>query len=77
MLKQSNYNRTLMRRCSSVFTDLRFRYLRGRVFVLELIPGSQVQVDRSLSPGDIIDEINGVSLRNSKNGQVRVGAPCR
>ncbi|CAL8304647.1 unnamed protein product [Lota lota] len=45
------------------------RYLRGRVFVLELLPGSQAQVDRSLSPGDIIDEINGISLRNSKNGQ--------
>ena len=51
------------------------RYLRGRVFVLELLPGSQAQADRSLSPGDIIDEINGVSLRNSKNGQVSLGPP--
>ncbi|XP_056433597.1 uncharacterized protein LOC130371760 [Gadus chalcogrammus] len=48
------------------------RYLRGRVFVLELLPGSQAQVDRALCPGDIIDEINGVSLRNSKNGQAGV-----
>ncbi|KAG7261746.1 hypothetical protein CRUP_021355 [Coryphaenoides rupestris] len=45
------------------------RYLRGRVFVLEMLPGSQAQVDRFLSPGDIIDEINGVSLRNSRIGQ--------
>ena len=43
--------------------------------MLELLPGSQAQADRSLSPGDIIDEINGVSLRNSKNGQVSPGPP--
>uniref|UniRef100_A0A8C3AVK9 Si:ch211-250n8.1 n=1 Tax=Cyclopterus lumpus TaxID=8103 RepID=A0A8C3AVK9_CYCLU len=45
------------------------RYLSGRVFVLELMPGSQAHVDNFLSPGDIIDEINGTSLRNSKNKQ--------
>ncbi|KAI3365415.1 hypothetical protein L3Q82_010505 [Scortum barcoo] len=45
------------------------RYLAGRVFVLELMPGSQAHVDKFICPGDIIDEINGTSLRNSKNGQ--------
>ncbi|XP_031146980.1 uncharacterized protein si:ch211-250n8.1 isoform X1 [Sander lucioperca] len=48
------------------------RYLSGRVFVLELMPGSQAHVDKFISPGDIIDEINGTSLRNSKNGQAGV-----
>ncbi|CAL8282648.1 unnamed protein product [Merluccius merluccius] len=48
------------------------RYLSGRVFVSELLPGSQAQVDRFLRPGDVIDEINGVSLRNSRNGQAGV-----
>ncbi|XP_078135500.1 uncharacterized protein LOC144536307 [Sander vitreus] len=48
------------------------RYLSGRVFVLDLMPGSQAHVDEFLSPGDIIDEINGTSLRNSKNGQAGV-----
>ncbi|XP_053197976.1 uncharacterized protein si:ch211-250n8.1 [Scomber japonicus] len=45
------------------------RYLSGRVFILELIPGCQAHVDKFASPGDIIDEVNGTSLRNSKNGQ--------
>ncbi|XP_020774899.2 uncharacterized protein si:ch211-250n8.1 [Boleophthalmus pectinirostris] len=48
------------------------RYLHGRVFVLELSPGSQAYVDKFICPGDIIDEINGTSLRNSKNGQAGV-----
>ncbi|XP_049915481.1 uncharacterized protein si:ch211-250n8.1 isoform X2 [Epinephelus moara] len=48
------------------------RYLHGRVFVLELTPGSQAHVDKFICPGDIIDEINGTSLRNSKNGQAGV-----
>ncbi|KAM6951480.1 uncharacterized protein FYW47_014991 [Aplochiton taeniatus] len=48
------------------------RYVSGRVFVLELLPGSQAQVDRFIYPGDIIDEINGISLRNSRNGQAGV-----
>lgn len=48
------------------------RYLSGRVFVLELIPGSQAHVDKFICPGDIIDVINGTSLRNSKNGQAGV-----
>ncbi|KAL4648067.1 hypothetical protein GN956_G8978 [Arapaima gigas] len=45
------------------------RYLGGRVIVLDLIEGSQAQVDRFVLPGDIIDEINGISLRNATNGQ--------
>ncbi|XP_029977273.1 uncharacterized protein LOC115410010 [Sphaeramia orbicularis] len=48
------------------------RYLHGRVFVLELTSGGQAQVDKFICPGDIIDEINGTSLRNSKNGQAGV-----
>ncbi|XP_076027937.1 uncharacterized protein LOC143017161 [Genypterus blacodes] len=48
------------------------RYLSGRVFVLDLTPGSQAQVDKFICPGDIIDEINGTSLRNSNNGQAGV-----
>ncbi|KAM9717002.1 uncharacterized protein ACNS7B_022759 isoform 1-T1 [Menidia menidia] len=45
------------------------RYLSGRVFVLGLTPGGQAQVDDVITAGDIIDDINGVSLRNSKSGQ--------
>ncbi|KAM4623631.1 uncharacterized protein ACJ7VT_004676 [Polymixia lowei] len=45
------------------------RYLSGRVFVLDLLPGSLAQVDKFICPGDIIDEINGISLRSSRNGQ--------
>uniref|UniRef100_A0A8D2ZR22 Si:ch211-250n8.1 n=1 Tax=Scophthalmus maximus TaxID=52904 RepID=A0A8D2ZR22_SCOMX len=45
------------------------RYLGGRVFVLDLAPGGQAHVDKFIRPGDIIDEINGTSLRNSKCGQ--------
>ncbi|KAM8887838.1 uncharacterized protein ACB058_014243 [Synchiropus picturatus] len=48
------------------------RYLSGRVFILELTPGCQAHVDKIACPGDIIDEINGTSLRNSKNGQAGV-----
>uniref|UniRef100_A0A3Q3KY05 Uncharacterized protein n=1 Tax=Mastacembelus armatus TaxID=205130 RepID=A0A3Q3KY05_9TELE len=48
------------------------RYLSGRVFVLDLMPGSQAHVDKFICPGDIIDEINGTSLRNSKCGQAGV-----
>lgn len=46
------------------------RYLSGRVFVLDLMPGSQAEVDKFICRGDVIDEINGTSLRNSKIGQV-------
>ncbi|KAM8947537.1 uncharacterized protein RCH25_050630 [Pelodytes ibericus] len=45
------------------------RYLEGRVFVVEVLPGSQAEVDEVVLAGDIIDEINGISLRNAYNGQ--------
>ncbi|KAM4691200.1 uncharacterized protein WCC33_016063 [Rhinophrynus dorsalis] len=45
------------------------RYLEGRVFVVELLPGSQAEVDEVVLTGDIIDEINGVSLRYAFSGQ--------
>uniref|UniRef100_A0A3B5KHA8 PDZ domain-containing protein n=1 Tax=Takifugu rubripes TaxID=31033 RepID=A0A3B5KHA8_TAKRU len=48
------------------------RYLRGRVFVLDLTPGSQADFDKFICRGDVIDEINGTSLRNSKSGQAGV-----
>ncbi|XP_061665765.1 uncharacterized protein si:ch211-250n8.1 isoform X4 [Syngnathoides biaculeatus] len=44
-------------------------YLGGRVFLLDFISGSQAHVDKFICRGDVIDEINGTSLRNSKNGQ--------
>ncbi|MBN3325037.1 RUFY4 protein, partial [Atractosteus spatula] len=48
------------------------RYLGKRVFVLELVEGSQAHADHFVRPGDIIDEINGVSLRNACNGQAGI-----
>lgn len=66
----------LLINCISAFSALllpsspSLRYLSGRVFVLDLISGSQVDVDKFIRPGDVIDEINGISLRNSKSGQV-------
>ncbi|KAL2101843.1 hypothetical protein ACEWY4_003604 [Coilia grayii] len=48
------------------------RYVNGRVFVLDLLQGSQAEVDRFVQLGDIIDEVNGTSLRNASNGQASV-----
>ncbi|KAF7705608.1 uncharacterized protein si:ch211-250n8.1 isoform X1 [Silurus meridionalis] len=48
------------------------RYLDRRVFVLELLQGGVAQAEMFAEPGDIIDEINGISLRNSNNGQAGV-----
>ncbi|KAM5135789.1 uncharacterized protein ACMZJ9_018311 [Mantella aurantiaca] len=45
------------------------RYLEGRVFVVEVLPDSQTEVDEIVLAGDIIDEVNGVSLRHAYNGQ--------
>ncbi|XP_077183922.1 uncharacterized protein LOC143832822 isoform X3 [Paroedura picta] len=45
------------------------RYLDGRIFIIELLPQSQAEVDEVVLVGDIIDEINGFSLRNAYNGQ--------
>ncbi|XP_057682271.1 uncharacterized protein si:ch211-250n8.1 [Corythoichthys intestinalis] len=47
-------------------------YLGGRVFLRDTISGSQADVDKFLRPGDVIDEINGTCLRNSKNGQAGI-----
>lgn len=40
------------------------------MFVVEVLPDSQTEVDEVVLAGDVIDEINGVSLRNAYNGQV-------
>ncbi|KAM3922737.1 uncharacterized protein RB166_011838 [Leptodactylus fuscus] len=45
------------------------RYHEGRVFVVQVLPDSQTEVDEVVLAGDLIDEINGVSLRNAYNGQ--------
>ncbi|XP_018417045.1 PREDICTED: uncharacterized protein LOC108791152 [Nanorana parkeri] len=45
------------------------RYVEGRVFVVEILPDSQTEVDEIVLAGDLIDEINGVSLRHAYNGQ--------
>ncbi|XP_048346734.1 uncharacterized protein LOC125429561 isoform X2 [Sphaerodactylus townsendi] len=45
------------------------RYLDGRVFIIDLLPQSQAEVDEVVLIGDVIDEINGFSLRNAYNGQ--------
>ncbi|XP_055654026.1 uncharacterized protein LOC114013935 isoform X3 [Falco peregrinus] len=45
------------------------RYVDGRVFVTEVLPESQAEVDEVVLAGDILDEINGCSLRNAYNGQ--------
>lgn len=42
----------------------------GRVFVTEVLPESQAEVDEVLLAGDILDEIHGCSLRSACNGQV-------
>lgn len=64
----SKYSRSIQLAASPPPAPL--RYLSGRVFVLDLTPGSQAHADGFVRPGDIIDEINGTSLRNSKNKQV-------
>ncbi|CAM4555696.1 unnamed protein product [Lepidochelys olivacea] len=45
------------------------RYLDGRIFVIEVLPESQAEVDEVVLAGDVIDEISGFSLRNARNGQ--------
>lgn len=54
----------------SHLSSVSLRYLDRRVFVMELLRGGVAQADMFAEPGDIIDEINGISLRNSNNGQV-------
>ncbi|XP_042689281.1 uncharacterized protein LOC122168207 isoform X3 [Centrocercus urophasianus] len=45
------------------------RYVDGRVIVIEVLPGSQAEVDEVVLAGDVLDEINGCSLRNAYSGQ--------
>ncbi|XP_053155112.1 uncharacterized protein LOC128346156 isoform X2 [Hemicordylus capensis] len=45
------------------------RYLDGRIFIIDVLPQSQAEVDEVVLVGDVIDEINGSSLRNACNGQ--------
>ncbi|CAI5766048.1 XP_028572750.1uncharacterized protein LOC114590625 isoform X2 [Podarcis lilfordi] len=45
------------------------RYLDGRIFIVNVLPQSQAAVDEVVLVGDVIDEINGSSLRNACNGQ--------
>ncbi|KAF4797353.1 hypothetical protein TURU_073729 [Turdus rufiventris] len=45
------------------------RYVDGRVFVTKVLPGSQAEVDEVVLAGDILDEINGCSLRYASPGQ--------
>ncbi|XP_015735616.1 uncharacterized protein LOC107322262 isoform X1 [Coturnix japonica] len=48
------------------------RYVDGRVIVIEVLPGSQAEVDEVVLAGDVLDEINGCSLRNAYSGQAGV-----
>lgn len=50
--------------------DASHRYVDGRVIVIEVLPGSQAEVDEVVLAGDVLDEINGCSLRNAYSGQV-------
>ncbi|XP_068889107.1 uncharacterized protein [Aphelocoma coerulescens] len=45
------------------------RYVDGRVFVTKVLPESQAEVDEVVLAGDILDEINGCSLRYACPGQ--------
>ncbi|XP_058708291.1 uncharacterized protein LOC131585794 isoform X2 [Poecile atricapillus] len=45
------------------------RYVDGRVLVTKVLPGSQAEVDEVVLAGDILDEINGCSLRFACPGQ--------
>ncbi|XP_071429716.1 uncharacterized protein [Pithys albifrons albifrons] len=45
------------------------RYVEGRVFVTKVLPKSQAEVDEVVLAGDILDEINGCSLRYAHSGQ--------
>ncbi|CAN8194223.1 unnamed protein product [Coccothraustes coccothraustes] len=44
------------------------RYVDGRVFVTKVLPESQAEVDEVVLAGDILDEINGCSLRYATPG---------
>ncbi|RMB92248.1 hypothetical protein DUI87_31359 [Hirundo rustica rustica] len=50
-------------------TGMVLRYVDGRVFVTKVLPESQAEVDEVVLAGDILDEINGCSLRHAFPGQ--------
>ncbi|XP_059720765.1 uncharacterized protein LOC132336864 isoform X4 [Haemorhous mexicanus] len=45
------------------------RYVDGRVFVTKVLPESQAEVDEVVLAGDVLDGINGCSLRYASPGQ--------
>ncbi|XP_067914774.1 uncharacterized protein si:ch211-250n8.1 isoform X1 [Heterodontus francisci] len=47
------------------------RYTDGRIFVTEVIARSQAEADECVQAGDIIDGINGISLRNAQSGEAQ------
>uniref|UniRef100_UPI00398ECD8C uncharacterized protein isoform X3 n=1 Tax=Pristiophorus japonicus TaxID=55135 RepID=UPI00398ECD8C len=47
------------------------RYTDRRIFVREVIAGSQAEADECVQAGDIIDGINGISLRNAQRGEAQ------
>ncbi|XP_068065576.1 uncharacterized protein [Anomalospiza imberbis] len=66
---------TLFQVCSTYETvpcralGMVLRYVDGRVFVTKVLPESQAEVDEVVLAGDILDEINGCSLRYASPGQ--------
>ncbi|XP_077482321.1 uncharacterized protein LOC144092984 [Stigmatopora argus] len=50
-------------------TGMVLSYLGGRVFLRDTVAGGQADADGFVRHGDVIDEINGICLRNPKNGQ--------
>jgi len=53
----------------------------GKVFVTEVLPESQAEVDEVVLAGDVLDEISGCSLSNAYSGQVGgrvppISPPC-
>ncbi|XP_072339060.1 uncharacterized protein [Scyliorhinus torazame] len=51
------------------------RYTDRRIFISEVIPGSQAEADECVHTGDIIDGINGICLRNAQRGEKLRGKP--
>ncbi|XP_078081393.1 uncharacterized protein LOC144501480 isoform X2 [Mustelus asterias] len=47
------------------------RYTDRRIFISEVIPGSQAEADECVHAGDIIDGINGICLRNAQRGEAQ------
>ncbi|XP_077594375.1 uncharacterized protein LOC144211211 isoform X2 [Stigmatopora nigra] len=50
-------------------TGMLLSYLGGRVFLRDTVAGGQADADGFVRHGDVIDEIDGICLRNPKNGQ--------